>query len=59
MRKSRRQPRSASGLPSRPALVGLQLLVLILFLLAWHVLTAVGWLDPFFFGRPLAVLART
>jgi len=59
MRKSRPQPSSARGLPSRTALIGLQLLVLMLFLLIWHVLTGVGWLDPFFFGRPVAVLERT
>src|SRR4051812_28907892 len=54
--RPRRRP---GGLPSRPALLGLQALVLVAFFALWHVLTATGVLDPFFFGRPLEVLART
>jgi NitT/TauT family transport system permease protein len=45
-------------MPSRRALLALQVGVFLLFLLLWHVLTATGVLDPFFFGRPLEVLAR-
>jgi NitT/TauT family transport system permease protein len=47
-----------AAVPSRRALLALQVGVFLLFLLVWHVLTATGVLDPFFFGRPLEVLAR-
>jgi NitT/TauT family transport system permease protein len=47
-----------ASVPSRRALLALQIGVFLLFLLLWHVLTATGVLDPFFFGRPLEVLAR-
>ena len=39
-----------AAMPSRRALLALQVGVFLLFLL-WHVLTATGVLDPFFFGR--------
>jgi NitT/TauT family transport system permease protein len=35
-----------------------QSLLLLAVFVAWHVLTATGLLDPFFFGRPLAVLEK-
>ncbi len=47
-----------AAVPTRRALLALQIGVFLLFLLLWHVLTATGVLDPFFFGRPLEVLAR-
>ena len=40
-------------------LLGLRLLVLIVLFLLWWALTATGLLDPFFFGHPVAVLARS
>jgi NitT/TauT family transport system permease protein len=45
-------------MPSRRALLALQVGVFLLFLLLWHVLTATGVLDPFFFGQPWPVLVR-
>ena len=36
----------------------LQVLLAVALIGAWHVLTAVGWLPPFFFGRPLQVGKR-
>ena len=55
MRKSRPEGR----LPGRPVLLALQLLVLVGFFLLWHVTTATGLLNPFFFGKPWDVLVRT
>ena len=52
MRKSRPEGR----LPGRPVLLALQLLVLVGFFLLWHVTTATGLLNPFFFGKPWDVL---
>jgi NitT/TauT family transport system permease protein len=40
-------------------LLGLRLLVLVVLFLLWWGLTATGLLDPFFFGHPVAVLARS
>lgn len=44
---------------SRAGLVLLQMLVLVAFLAFWHLGGVVGFLDPFFFSRPLDVLLRT
>jgi NitT/TauT family transport system permease protein len=41
------------------ALVFWQILVLVLFLGIWHIGGSVGFLDPFFFSRPLDVIQRT
>ncbi|BAI72283.1 sulfonate/nitrate/taurine transport system permease protein [Azospirillum sp. B510] len=49
----------AKRLPSRPVILLLQLGVLIVFFLVWHVLTDMKILSPFFFGTPGAVLARS
>jgi len=40
-------------------LLGLRLAVLVALFLLWWVLTTTGLLDPFFFGHPVAVLARS
>jgi NitT/TauT family transport system permease protein len=45
--------------PGRATLLALQAGVLVAFFLLWHVLTATGLLDPFFFATPLGVLERT
>lgn len=45
--------------PSQSNLWVYQILLLIAVFAAWHVLTATGILPPFFFGQPLAVLAKT
>lgn len=50
--------RQPGALPGRAALLAWQLLVLVLGFLLWHVLTVTGILDPFFFPKPLDVLAR-
>ncbi len=44
---------------ARAILLFWQIAVLVLFLALWHFGTAIGWLDPFFFSRPLDVLERT
>lgn len=44
---------------SRAGLVLLQMLVLVAFLGIWHLGGILGFLDPFFFSRPLDVLLRT
>jgi NitT/TauT family transport system permease protein len=44
---------------SGPGLLFLRLVVLVVFLGAWHLLTAAGIIDPFFFATPGSVLART
>ncbi|GIL38553.1 ABC transporter permease [Roseiterribacter gracilis] len=44
---------------SRPQLLALQAFVLLGFFMLWHVLTATGLLNPFFFATPLGVLERT
>lgn len=36
-----------------------RVLVLVLFLAIWHIGTSIGFLDPFFFSRPLDVIERT
>ena len=61
-RRNKPTPRAAAragGLPSRPVLRLLQALVLVAFFAAWEITTDTGLLDPFFFARPLPVLART
>ena len=45
-------------LPSGPVLLALRIGVLLAALLLWHVLTAAGILDPFFFSRPIEVVQR-
>ncbi len=40
-------------------LLGLRLAVLVALFLLWWALTTTGLLDPFFFGHPVAVLARS
>ncbi|MGD9511591.1 MAG: ABC transporter permease [Geminicoccaceae bacterium] len=52
-------PASGRGrLPSGPVLLALRVGVFLAALLLWHVLTAAGILDPFFFSRPIAVMQR-
>src|SRR3954449_9760241 len=56
-RPVRRRPRGT--LTSAPVLLGLRLAVLVALFLLWWALTTTGLLDPFFFGHPVAVLARS
>lgn len=50
---------AARARAARLRLLFYRVLVGVGFLAVWHITTAMGWLDPFFFATPLGVIKRT